>query len=102
MDFFLCEQKKKLGLDWITGNDLGLVEVTGSIDSPCLPVSLSYDQQRTPFHHGWFPLPAGVCCVVRGIPYLKKIIIIKERKAKRRLDFHLFNFLHSQQTITTA
>lgn len=66
MEWISCvsrkKKKKKLGLDWITGKDLGLVGVTGSIVTPCLPVSLTCDQQRTPFHHGWFPLPAGACC----------------------------------------
>lgn len=76
---FLCEQED-VSLDWITGKqDLGVVGVTGSIVSLCLPVSLIYDQQRAPLNHRWFPLP----------PHFPQwnLLLDARRPLKRGLDF---------------
>lgn len=52
--FSLHEQE---GVGTLMAGQVDWLEFTGSIVSPCLPVSLIGDQQRTPFHHGWFLSP---------------------------------------------
>lgn len=75
---FLCEQRE-VGLD----HRKRLGPIWSYRQCCCLPVSLICDQQRTPFHHGWFPLPAVLseACHI---------------EANMGLDLHLS---HSQQTI---
>lgn len=75
---FLCEQRE-VGLD----HRKRLGPIWSYRQCCCLPVGLICDQQRTPFHHGWFPLPAVLseACHI---------------EANMGLDLHLS---HSQQTI---
>lgn len=89
---FSCASRKEFGLDWITGTDSDVAEVTGSVFSPPpprLPVWVWFGTSRG--HH---LITSGFLSLLDYCSYRPEASLLE---AKRRLDLHLS---HCLQTIT--